>query len=307
MKREVNRAVRKGHTRITQKQSPCCASTDAAQDVSELKGKELKPIVREGYARIARQQSSCCGGGEGAQDISKKIGYTADDLDAVPEGANLGLGCGNPVALASLKAGETVLDLGSGAGFDCFLAAARVGPKGKVIGVDMTPEMIDKARANARKGNYRNVEFRLGEIENLPVADSSVDVVISNCVINLSPSKRRVFREAFRALKPGGRLMVSDIVLLKQLPAYVKNSVEAYIGCLSGAIGKRAYVGAIKAAGFGEVSIIDETSFPLDCMANDPTAKAITQNLRMTAKQLEDIAGSVASIKVHGVKPAQAR
>jgi len=275
-----------------------------------MKDEKIKQVVREGYAKIARQESSCCGpvssccgSTDLAQDISKSIGYTEDELKAVPEGANLGLGCGNPVALASLREGETVLDLGSGAGFDCFLAADRVGEKGRVIGIDMTPEMIEKARENARKGNYVNVEFRLGEIENLPVADNSVDIVISNCVINLVPDKGRGFTEAFRALKPGGRLMISDIVLLNELPDFIKNSIEAYIGCLSGAIMRDEYIGAIKAAGFQEVRIIDETSFPIECMANDPTAKAIIENLAVPLGKVKEVASSVISIKVYGVKP----
>jgi arsenite methyltransferase len=166
------------------------------------------------------------------------VGYKKEELDSVPEGANLGLGCGNPTALASLEKGETVLDLGAGAGFDCFLAANIVGVDGLVIGVDMTPEMVDKARSNARKGGYKNVDFRLGELEHLPVADNSVDVLISNCVINLTPYKAAVFNEAFRVLKHGGRFVVSDIVLLKELPHAVKQSVAAYVGCLSGAIMK---------------------------------------------------------------------
>ncbi len=266
--------------------------------------------MREGYARIAKQDSSCCGpvnsccgGTDLTEAISKSIGYTEGELKAVPEGANLGLGCGNPVALASLKEGETVLDLGSGAGFDCFLAAERVGKKGKVIGVDMTPEMIEKARENARKGNYENVEFRLGEIENLPIADNSADIVISNCVINLAPDKGRVFKEAYRALKPGGRLMVSDIVLLKELPDFIRNSIEAYIGCLSGAIMRDEYVGAIKKAGFQEVRIVDETPFPIESMANDPTAQAIIKDSRLPFEEIKDVANSVISIKVFGVKP----
>ncbi len=277
-----------------------------------MRKEEIKKVVREGYAKIAKQGSSCCGpvssccgSTDLAQDISKSIGYTEEELKAVPKGANLGLGCGNPVVLASLREGETVLDLGSGAGFDCFLVANQIGKNGRIIGVDMTPEMIDKARENTRKSNYTNVEFRLGEIENLPVADNSVDVVISNCVINLAPDKRRVFTEAFRALKPGGRLMISDTVLLKELPDFIKNSIEAYVGCLSGAVMKDEYIGAIKAAGFQEVRIIDETPFPVECMANDPTAKAIIENLEIPPEEVKEVAGSVISIKVCGVKPKE--
>ena len=275
-----------------------------------MRKEEIKEAVREGYAKIAQQDdsccvpvNSCCGSADLAQDVSKKIGYTEEELKAVPEGANLGLGCGNPVALASLTEGQTVLDLGSGAGFDCFLAANKVGRKGKVIGVDMTPEMIEKARENARKGNYSNVEFRLGEIENLPVADNSVDLVISNCVINLSPDKRKAFMEAFRVLKPGGRLMISDIVLLKELPDFIKSSIEAYIGCLSGAIMRDEYIGAVKAAGFQQVRIIDEASFPVEFLANDPTAKAIIEDLNLPPEKVKEVASSIVSIKVSGVKP----
>jgi len=281
-----------------------------------MRKEDTKKVVREGYARIAKQESSCCGSESSccgqvssccgstdtARDISRDIGYTDEELETVPEGANLGLGCGNPVALASLKEGETVLDLGSGAGFDCFLAANKVGEKGRVIGVDMTPEMLEKARENARKGNYANVGFRLGEIENLPVADSSVDIIISNCVINLSPDKNRVFEEAYRVLRPGGRLMVSDIVLLKELPEFVINSIEAYIGCVSGAIMKDEYIGDIEKAGFQEVMIIDETSFPVELMANDPIEKALIDNSGIPLEKIKDIANSVISLKVHGVK-----
>jgi len=276
-----------------------------------MKKEEIKKSVREGYAKIAQQDStccnttsSCCNNTDLARNMSKTIGYTEEEMDRVPEGANLGLGCGNPVALASLKEGETVLDLGSGAGFDCFLAADKVGKNGKVIGIDMTPEMIEKARENARQGDYTNAEFRLGEIENLPVADNSVDVVISNCVINLVPDKRRVFKETFRVLKPGGRLMVSDIVLLRELPDFIKNSIEAYIGCLSGAIMRDEYIDAIEAAGFQDARIADETSFPVDCMANDPTAKVIMENFKIPPQEVADIASSVISIKVYGIKPS---
>ncbi|MFC1904477.1 arsenite methyltransferase [Chloroflexota bacterium] len=271
---------------------------------------EIKKVVRERYAQIAMTESSCCapsnsccGGTDLAQTVSKSIGYTADDLEAVPEGANLGLGCGNPVALASLKEGETVLDLGSGGGFDCFLAAERVGSQGRVIGVDMTPEMLEKARENARKGNYGNVEFRLGEIENLPVADNSVDAIISNCVINLAPDKSRVFAEAFRVLKPGGRLMVSDIVLLKELPDFIKISIEAYTGCLAGAMRRDAYLNAISTTGFQKVGIVDETQYSLKYLSEDPTAKSIIDNLGIPLEEVEDVASSVVSIKVCGFKP----
>jgi arsenite methyltransferase len=275
-----------------------------------MKETEIRRAVREGYGNIAKQSGSCCAsksiccsGARMAETISRSVGYSEEELSSVPEGANLGLGCGNPVALASLKKGDTVLDLGAGAGFDCFLAADRVGKKGKVIGVDMTPEMVEKARENAQKGGYKNVEFRLGEIENLPVADSSVDVVISNCVINLSPDKKRVFQEAFRALKPGGRLMVSDIVLLKELPDFIKNSVQAYVGCLSGAMLRDAYLKTMKTAGFRKVEVLDESVFSIECMASDPTAHALAKSAGASLDKMKDIIDSVLSVKVSGVKP----
>ena len=188
------------------------------------------------------------------------IGYSAEELQAIPEEARMGLGCGNPTALASLKEGEVVLDLGAGGGIDCFLASVAVGRTGKVIGVDMTPEMLHSARDNARKGGYDNVEFRLGEIENLPVADSTVDAIISNCVINLSPDKRRVFEEAYRVLKPGGRVMVSDIVLTGELPENIRNSLAAYAGCVAGASLKEDYLATIANAGFENVEVVSEQS-----------------------------------------------
>jgi len=275
-----------------------------------MEEEKIKKVVREGYARIAKRESPCCapaspccGSADPAQNISKQIGYRDEELESVPEGANLGLGCGNPIALASLREGETVLDLGSGAGFDCFLAANMVGEKGKVIGVDMTPEMIEKARGNAQKGDYKNVEFRLGEIENIPAADNSADIVISNCVINLSPDKKRVFQEAFRILKPGGRLMISDMVLLEELPDFIKNSIEAYISCIAGAVTEDEYLEAIREAGFQEVTIVDETSFPIECMVNDPVAKVIINQMNLTPEDLKGFDNSVASIKVQGIKP----
>jgi len=274
------------------------------------KDEELKKAVRQGYGKIARQEepcsccgpSPCCGGTDLAGEISRKIGYDEEEMASVPEGANLGLGCGNPVALASLQPGEMVLDLGSGAGFDCFLAAKRVGADGRVIGIDMTPEMVSRARENAEKGGFRNVEFRLGEIEHLPVERDSVDVIISNCVINLVPDKKKAFAEAYRVLRPGGRLMVSDIVLVGELPERVRQSVEAYIGCLSGAMKKEGYLAAIRAAGFTQVDVQGEEAFPLDCLANDGTMQAVMGDMAIGPAELRAIATVVRSLKVSAVK-----
>jgi len=275
---------------------------------------EIRKNVRDGYGKIAKEAgSSCCGSKDNsksccntnsastARDASKSVGYTDAEMDSVPDGANLGLGCGNPLALASLKEGETVLDLGSGAGFDCFLAANKVGPTGKAIGVDMTPEMLEKARDNARKNNYKNVEFRMGEIENLPLADNSVDVITSNCVINLSVDKPRVFREAFRVLRPGGRLMVSDIVLTKALPEAVRKSVQAYIGCVAGASLETEYLGAIEAAGFNEVRVANTARLDTGSMTDDPAVLAIVEEVGI--EQAKELGNAILSIKVSAVKP----
>lgn len=211
--------------------------------MSVLKNDEIRKSVRENYGEVAKSEnvgcgcspSSCCETYNNITETSVTLGYSDDDVISVPEGANMGLGCGNPQAIASLKSGEIVLDLGSGGGFDCFLAVQKVGDSGHVIGVDMTPEMVSKARANAEKGGYQNVEFRLGEIENLPVADESIDVIISNCVINLSPEKPRVFSEAYRTLKKGGRLAISDVIAFIQLPEKVKQDMALHSGCIAGA------------------------------------------------------------------------
>ncbi|MCJ7665841.1 MAG: arsenite methyltransferase [Actinobacteria bacterium] len=271
--------------------------------------KNIKKAVRDNYAKVAKAGSccsstitNCCGQVDLAREISSSIGYTREDMDKVPEGSNLGLGCGNPIALASLKKGEVVLDLGSGAGFDCFLAADKVGPEGKVIGVDMTPEMLEKARENAQKNEFTNVEFRLGEIENLPVADGTIDIIISNCVINLSTDKDCVFSEAFRVLKSGGRIMVSDIVLTRELPDPIKNNISAYVGCISGAMIKEDYLNAIKKAGFTDVKILDEINFPINYIVSDNTAIIVKNDLNPDKDGINDPEGSILSIKVYALK-----
>jgi len=219
-----------------------------------MKGEDIKKIVKEGYSNIAKQESSCCACSckskkDFDETIAKQIGYSEEEIRLVPD-ANLGLGCGNPLALSKIKEGDIVLDLGSGAGFDCFLASKRVGSSGKVIGVDMTPEMIERAKQNAKKYNYKNVEFKLGDIEDLPLKDKSIDAIISNCVINLAPDKLRVFKEAYRVLKDGGKMYVSDIVLLGNLTEEQKNSPYLLTGCVSGALKKEEYLDIIRMAGF---------------------------------------------------------
>ncbi|MEJ2622703.1 MAG: arsenite methyltransferase [Candidatus Thiodiazotropha sp.] len=243
---------------------PGCCSTDAQAEVNEDSHRQQ---VRAAYAQVAVAnneasgcgvESSCCGVSDDAAIntlISTRLGYSASDLQVVPEGADMGLGCGNPKAIAALQSGETVVDLGSGGGFDCFLAAAEVGSEGAVIGVDMTPDMLTKARANAAKGNYTNVEFRLGEIEALPIADNTADVIISNCVINLSPDKGRVFREAFRVLKPGGRLAISDVVATVELPEEIRNDPQLIAGCMGNASLIETLQGWIDEAGFRSIRI----------------------------------------------------
>ncbi|MGA7982352.1 MAG: arsenite methyltransferase [Chromatiaceae bacterium] len=227
----------------------------------------IRQRVRGDYAQVARasdsgsccgETSSCCGVSEDVQIntlISVRLGYSRDDLDAVPEGADMGLGCGNPRTIASLRTGEVVVDLGSGGGFDCFLAAQEVGPEGRVIGIDMTPDMVTKARNNAAKAHYANVEFRLGEIEHLPIADNTADVIISNCVINLSPDKPQVFREAFRVLKPSGRLAISDVVATAELPPEMKSDPKLHSGCMAGASMIEDLEAMIRSAGFQGVGI----------------------------------------------------
>jgi SAM-dependent methyltransferase len=241
-----------------------------------LSAEDQRAAVRERYAKIATDSTTCCDGddasgccddGTDSDEQSRTVGYSSDELDAVESGANLGLGCGNPTGIASLEDGDTVLDLGSGAGFDCFLAAQAVGSTGRVIGVDMTPEMIEKARENRKKNDETAVEFRLGEIEHLPVADDSVDVIISNCVINLSPDKPQVFREAFRVLRPGGRLAVSDVVLTAPVPASVRTDPTSVASCVAGASPVPELEAMLADAGFTSISIetdADSESFISD-------------------------------------------
>jgi arsenite methyltransferase len=273
---------------------------------------QIQQNVKSGYASIVKRKTKksilptifqCCDPKEIANDIGKKIGYSEEELKNVPEDANLGIGCGNPTALASIQPGETILDLGSGAGFDCFLASRETGHTGRVIGVDITPEMIAQANKNARKGNYKNVEFRLGEIENLPVESNSIDLIISNCVINLSNEKERVFEEAYRVAKPNGRIMISDIILLNDLPDYVINSVEGHIACLAGAVRKEHYLDAIAKAGFTNISIDKETPFPIELMLNDPIAEKIVKENNLQEKDIQNIANSIASISISAGKP----
>ena len=237
-----------------------------------MENEKIKEYVKKRYGEIAKKEcsscsSSCCSSsscGTPSQYVAWRIGYSPDDIESVPDDSVLGLGCGNPVALASLKEGETVLDLGSGGGIDVFLAAKKVGSSGKVIGVDMTEEMVARAKASALKHGYKNVEFRLGEIENLPVEDETVDVIISNCVINLAPDKLKVFQEAYRVLKPSGRLMVSDLVTEGKLPEEIRKSYAAWAGCIAGALEKREYLETIKRAGFKNVKVASEKAYTID-------------------------------------------
>lgn len=250
----------------------------------------IHEVVRQSYGRVANgQQNGCCGNERPTATPADKLGYSEAEIAALPEGADLGLGCGNPQAIASLKPGETVLDLGSGAGFDCFLASKSVGPSGKVIGVDMTPEMLTKARANAAKTNATNVEFRLGQIEQLPVADNTVDAIISNCVINLSPDKPQVFREAFRVLKPGGRIAIADIVRTAELPSEIASDLAALCGCVAGAASVSELETMLRDSGFEEIRV---------------QPKDVSKEFIRTWTSGRDAADYVVSATIEAVKPA---
>lgn len=264
--------------------SACCAS--------ELKtSADIRESVREGYTKIAEAgtltavtKGGCCGAAWNATDLAAKLGYSVQEVQSLPEGTNMGLSCGNPGAIADLKPGQVVLDLGSGGGFDVFLAGPKVGATGRVIGVDMTPAMLAKARKNTehyrRSTGLDNVEFRLGEIEHLPIADNSVDVVISNCVINLSPDKPQVWREIARVLKPGGTVAVSDMALLRTLPQSVKNKIEALVGCIAGAVLIDEYRAAVERAGLSEVKLTPKPEYVATLSSfEDPLYREIAQSL----------------------------
>jgi SAM-dependent methyltransferase len=275
---------------------------------------EIRAAVSEGYARIAEEASSCCapkrgvpsccGGADVKEATSLKIGYTPEELGAVPEGANLGLGCGNPTAIDALEPGEVVVDLGSGGGLDCFLAAQKVGPTGRVIGVDMTDAMLATARRNAAEGKFDNVEFRKGTIEDLPIEDGTVDVIISNCVINLSPEKPKVFGEAFRVLRPGGRLVVSDIVLERPLPENLAMSLDAYLGCVGGASQRADYLRIIEEAGFEAIQIQRTSNFGALFQPDDPAVIDFARGANISMEELLSYSDAITSLQYIAVKPS---
>jgi SAM-dependent methyltransferase len=264
---------------------------------------ELRELVSESYGKIAERASRSPDGAlPGAAEAARRVGYADEQLGAIPDGANLGVGCGNPTAIDALRPGEVVVDLGSGAGMDSFLAARAVGPEGRVIGIDMTDAMLEKARANARSVGCANVEFRKGYIEALPIEDESVDVILSNCVINLSPEKHKVYAEAYRVLRPGGRVMVSDVVLERVLPDAVLQSVEAYIGCVGGATLREPYLQTIRDAGFREVRVEREACFGDAIDLEDPEILEAMKKLGIDREQAREYGRSVTSLHIFARK-----
>ena len=276
--------------------------------------KTVKQSVIKSYGLLAKSKKGglltkwlgCCEIREHANATAKAIGYTPTELAQVPTDSNLGVGCGNPAALANIKPGETVIDLGSGAGFDAFIVAKSVGQKGKVIGVDLSDDMLKLARENARKGKYEQVKFVKGDIEELPLEKNTADHVISNCVINLSLNKNKVFQEAYRVLKPGGQLSVSDIILEKDLPDFVKDSLAGHIACVSGAEPLENYLGYIKSAGFVDIQIQSKSNFPLEFMLADPQIQKLAQqmNFSLDSEEARDLASRVVSISFSARKSA---
>ena len=264
---------------------------------------QVREIVREGYTEVVERVSGCCGSAAShAEEVSRKIGYSDEDLAAIPEGANLGVGCGNPTAIDALRPGEVVVDLGSGAGMDAFLAAGQVGSGGRVIGVDMTDAMLAQARKNAESAGVTNVEFRKGNIEELPVEDESVDVILSNCVINLSPEKDKVYREAYRVLKPGGRVMVSDIVIERELPELLRESIEAYVGCVGGASLRSVYLQTIEDAGFSEVRVEREGNFNDLLSESDPQVQEAMKKLDASFEEIREMISQITSLHIFARK-----
>jgi arsenite methyltransferase len=261
---------------------------------------QLRDAVSKSYGRVAKQATDQTA--PRAAEAARRIGYATEELEAVPEGANLGVGCGNPTAIDALRPGETVVDLGSGAGMDSFLAARAVGPNGKVIGIDMTDEMLEKARANARAVGSSNVEFRKGYIEALPLEDESVDAILSNCVINLSPEKHKVYAEAHRVLRPGGRMMVSDVVLERALPDAVLQSIDVYMGCVGGASLREPYLQTIRDAGFSEVRVERESCFGDTIDLDDPTIAEAMKKLGIDSEQAREYGRSVISLHIFARK-----
>ena len=270
---------------------------------------DIRNEVKKRYGRLASLNSSCgcscCGPCDvsEAERISSVIGYDKDEMASIPEGANLGLGCGTPLTFSEIREGEKVLDLGSGAGFDVFLAARKVGKSGFVYGVDMTDEMLEKAKENAKKGGFENVSFVKGFIEDIPLENDIVDLIISNCVINLSPDKESVFKESFRLLKKGGRLAVSDIVLKNKLPEVLQSSKELYSACVTGAILKSEYLGMMEKAGFRDITILKEVNFPFDLVMNDLKDTKILRWAVTNPAEAKEAIESVLSITVRAVKP----
>ena len=267
---------------------------------------EVTRAVRDRYARAATESDGCCAPSCCAdvgtpEQVSRSLGYTEDQLAGLPAEANLGLGCGNPTAIADLTTGQTVLDLGSGAGIDCFLASREVGESGRVIGVDMTPEMIERARRNAAEGGYSNVEFRLGEIEHLPVADGSVDVIISNCVLNLSAQKGQVLAEAYRVLRPGGRLVVSDMVSEERVPEILAGNLDAVAACLP--TFRDTYLDQFREAGFTDVRITAETPYPTGYILDDPGVRAHLEANPGVTESMERFAASISGAHFEATRP----
>lgn len=272
----------------------------------------VKDAVVANYGKLAKYTKSkifsnlfaCCDPIENAQQVGKAIGYSEAEMQAVPKESNLGVGCGNPSALASIKAGETVIDLGSGAGFDAFIVSLTVGAQGKVIGIDLSEDMIDLAKTNARKGNYENVEFVKGDIEDLPLDAEIADHIISNCVINLSLNKDLVYKEAYRVMKKGGKLSISDIVLQEELPDFIKNSLAGRIACVSGAERLEDYLQYVKDAGFKDIKLESKSEFPLELMLADPQVMQVAKemNFNIDSPEAKDLASRVLSITLTATK-----